>query len=97
MAGHVRNGMSANLLDIHADENRSNEALWVRVKLSSNGYAVVGVIYRSLAGAPSGLLDFMVLWTVDGHCLVLGDVNAPRVDWGPGCFTPAADKSLFSC
>lgn len=63
-----------------------------RVKLFSNGFVMIGLIYRLSEVAPPSFVDFMFFWTVDVHCLVLGDFNAPYVDWRSGLFAPAEDR-----
>lgn len=52
---------------------------------------MTGLISRLPAASPPGLIDFVVRWTVDGHCLVL-DFSPSHADWGSGCFAAVVDR-----
>lgn len=86
MTLRARSEVPAHSLDTFADDIGPDEALWVGVKLSSKGIVTTRLIYNFPGITAFGRLNFMIRRAVDGGCLVLGDFNAPCVDWESHCF-----------
>lgn len=75
------------------------ELLFCRAKLTPSGFTSIGVLYRTPGSYPSGLLDEVRRWMGVRHCLLLGDFNAPHIDWLHGHCAASADlfsRDLFS-
>lgn len=62
-----------------------------KMKLSSNGYAVVGICCRLDF---SDFMEQLCRWACDGHCLTLGEFKAPHVNLTSGRCLPGSERLL---
>ena len=83
----VREEYTSYLLHSSSDIDGYYEGVWCKVKLSQNGYVTVGVIYRSPGSHPLMLLSDIQNFCKGNHYLLLGDFNAPGIDWSSGLST----------
>ena len=77
----VRDEYEAYLWQATSDPDGFYESLWCKVRLSHNGFDTIGVIYRSPGSQPSQMLSDIRTFSKGNHCLILGDFNAPSIDW----------------
>ena len=87
----IRNDLPVTQLRCFAAPDGQYESLWCKIKLTSRGYDVVGVVYRSPGS--DGVHFFQDLDEIckTKHCLILGDFNAPKIDWADGSYNQGAD------
>ena len=60
------------------------EMLWVTVPLRGTDCLILGCIYRSPSSPSSSdqaLIEFLISLPTSSHILILGDLNAPKIDW----------------
>ncbi|CAH8608113.1 unnamed protein product, partial [Dicrocoelium dendriticum] len=72
--------LKVHTVEAMCDLDGGSEILWIRVH---DGFRplIVGVIYRSPLGSGSHLIDSMRIHRGGKDCLIVGDFNAPAVDW----------------
>ena len=87
----IRKDLPVTQLRSFAAPDGQYESLWCKIKLTSRGYDVVGVVYRSPGS--EGVHFFQDLDEICkfNHCLILGDFNAPKIDWADGRYNQGAD------
>lgn len=88
----VRADIPVTQLSSFSAEDGQYESIWCKVKLTKRRYDVIGVIYRTPGTECNQFFVELQEFKQYGSCLILGDFNAPRIDWINDVLLPGADK-----
>ena len=87
----VRSDIPATQIRAFADPDGLYECIWCKLKLTKRGHDLLGVFYRSPGTPSSELVDELDFTQQYRKCLILGDFNAPHIDWSALTCEPGAD------
>ncbi|VDP45325.1 unnamed protein product [Schistosoma margrebowiei] len=81
LALFIRNAIPFAVIDSVSHESGTCELVSIRLKCKGQDL-LIGLVYRSPScEANEILLSSLNTWSQSGRCLILGDFNAPMVDW----------------
>ncbi|CAH8458231.1 unnamed protein product [Dicrocoelium dendriticum] len=98
-----RADLKSHLVEVSCDNDSDFDALWCRIHDGCRS-SLIGVIYRAPLGAGARLLELIKKHGAGKDCLILGDFNAPNIDWDfflcnrpPDSFDAAFLDTILDC
>jgi hypothetical protein len=91
VALYCKEHLHPSLLEEYKDPEGTEESLWCRLRLL-NSNVTVGVVYRSPISIGLQSLVRLKRYCSHGNTLVLGDFNAPSIDWNSYCCEAPTDS-----